>query len=57
MMLELQNTDNHVYWSYTDSEFYTDGIKYINNYTVDIDELSKIINEGDFQEITSYLSP
>jgi len=37
-----------ILYSYTGSEYYTDGIKYVTSYYTDIDELLSIMEKGDF---------
>jgi hypothetical protein len=37
-----------VLWSYTEDEYYTDGVKYADSYYTDIDELLSIIENGGF---------
>lgn len=44
----VMNKKEPVLWSYTEDEYYTDGIRYIDNYVTDINELSLLIEKGDF---------
>ena len=44
----VMNKKEPVLWSYTEDEYYTDGIRYIDSYYTDIDELLSIIEKGDF---------
>jgi transposase len=44
----VMNKKEPILWSYTEDEYYTDGVRYIDSYYTDIDELLSIIEKGDF---------
>lgn len=44
----VMNKKEPVLWSYTEDEYYTDGVRYIDSYYTDIEQLLSIIENGDF---------
>lgn len=44
----IMNRDSQVYYTFCDSEYYADGIRLVDSYTTDIDELIRLIENGDF---------